>query len=373
MSEGAGRPEDAGAVQEPSSTAAPQSAGARLRHIRESAGIDAAIVASALKISPQTLDALEHDRYEALPDLAFARSLAASICRNFGVDPGPVLAQMPQVHAAELPMPERGINAPFHGAGDRPMALLPKYISRPLTVVVALFLLGSLLLWLWPTLPIRLGDAHTDEPTVHTETLFDAESADEPPAETPDPAQQPDATPAPGAALDAAEPAAASEPAAAEDLDNDATITDLDAVDPEAAAGQESSDPEGSADEEGAQDAATADEPGDAAADAPPAADPDADVSNADDATTDEAAAVVPAADDLVIEASGESWVSVRDASGKTLVNRLLEAGESERISGAKPLSATIGRKEAVTVRVHGEPFDHRALSSSSVSRFKVN
>lgn len=358
MSEGAGRPDDAGAVQEPRTTAAPQSAGARLRHIRESAGIDAAIVASALKISPQTLDALEHDRYEALPDLAFARGLAASICRNFGVDPGPVLAQMPQVHAAELPMPERGINAPFHGAGDRPMALLPKYISRPLTVVVALFLLGSLLLWLWPTLPIRLGDAHPDEPAVHTEILADAEPVDAPAAAAPDRAQQPDAAPPTGASPGADEAAA-----------NDATITELEAVDPEAAEEQDAADP-------AAPDTAgTADDPGDAAAGAPPAADPAAGVSNADGATTDEAAAVAPAAadDDLVIEASGESWISVRDASGKSLFNRLLEAGETARISGDKPLSATVGRKEAVTVRVHGEPFDHRSLSSSSVSRFKVN
>lgn len=374
MSEGADRSGHPGVAGSQQAGAAARSAGAMLRHIRESAGIDAAVVARALKITPQMLQALEQDRYQALPDLSFARSLAASICRNFGVDPEPVLAQMPRVHAADLPTPERGINAPFHGAGDRPMPLLPKYIARPLTLVVALFLLGSLLLWLWPTLPIRLGDANPDEQVVSTEAQFGAEVDKGQRAETPAAAAAP--LPQPDAAL------AEADEQAEVDAAEEAAVTDGGTAG--AQAGQEHveapAEPEpadGRAGGDGAvDDPATATHASPAPAPAPdaaPAPAPGADVDHADEAATEQGAATSAASDDLVIEASGESWVSVRDATGKALFNRLLGAGETARISGAKPLSATIGRKDAVTVRVHGEPFDHRSLSNSSVSRFKID
>ena len=362
MSEGVDRSDRPEADPGQRVPAAARSAGAMLRQIRESAGIDAVVVASALKITPQMLEALEQDRYQALPDLAFARSLAASICRNFGVDPEPVLAQMPQVHTAELSTRQRGINAPFHGAGDRPMALLPKYISRPLTVVVALFLLGSLLLWLWPTLPIRLSDAQPDAATVSSETPLGAEVDGGRLVATPvapaEPQQQPDPDPTPA-------PAPADE-AANVDAAEEAAVSDAGDDSAQAAA----------ADDAAAQSSAAGDDvPQDLAAAAAVPSGPDSDAH--DDASAPEqesmAAATPVASDDLVIAASGESWVSVRDATGKALVNRLLEAGETVRISGDKPLSATIGRKDAVTVQVHGEPFDHLALSNSSVSRFKVN
>lgn len=367
MSEGAEDRSDRPAAAESQQAAATaRSAGAMLRHIRESAGIDAGVVARALKITPQTLEALEQDRYQALPNLSFARSLAASICRNFGVDPEPVLAQMPRVHAADLATPERGINAPFHGAGDRPMALLPKYITRPLTLVVALFLLGSLLLWLWPTLPIRLSDTHPDEQMVTSATPFGTEADNGQVIETPvapaEPLPQPDAALAQAdeqAEVDAAEEAAVT--------DGGTAGAEVGQAHAEALAQPDPTDDSGAGDGMVGSQATTTD--------APPAPEPtpDADVGHADEATTEPGAATSAASDDLVIVASGESWVSVRDATGKALFNRLLDAGETARISGEKPLSATIGRKDAVTVLVHGEPFDHRSVSNSSVSRFKVD
>ncbi|MCK9515884.1 MAG: helix-turn-helix domain-containing protein [Ottowia sp.] len=369
MSEEPDLPGGTGAAEHPETRATTYTAGAMLRHIRESAGLDRAIVASALKITPQTLEALEQDRYEALPDLAFARSLAASICRNFGVDPAPVLAQLPQPDMAQLPMPEGGVNAPFHSASDRPMAMLPKYVSRPLTVVVALFLLGSLLLWLWPTLPIRLSDSPADVQTVSTDALpgIDVQDAqDLAQADTPPAAGgrlQPGALPAD--AVSATAQAAAEQQADADDADEaeEAMASAAEAAGADAADGSGAAEP--------AIDATDGDA---SVAVAALASNPDDSANNGNDATKEEEEAAAPAeSDDLVIEASDESWVSVRDAGGNMLFNRLLEKGETARISGAKPLSATIGRKNAVTVLVHGEPFDHRSASTSSVSRFKVN
>ena len=70
--------------------------------------------------------------------------------------------------------------------------------------------------------------------------------------------------------------------------------------------------------------------------------------------------------------AKAETWVTVRDAAGKQLINRVLAAGETVGVSGDAPLSVTIGRKDAVDVTVRGQPFDHRSLSKTTVSRFQV-
>ena len=74
----------------------------------------------------------------------------------------------------------------------------------------------------------------------------------------------------------------------------------------------------------------------------------------------------------LGLTASSETWVTVRDATGKQLINRALASGESVGLSGELPLSVTIGRKDAVAVTVRGQPFDHKSLSMTTVARFQV-
>ena len=160
-----------------------------LRELRESAGVDAGVLASAMKVSLQKLDALEHDRFDQLPDLTFARALASAICRAFGVDPAPVLARMPAI-AADLRPPTSGdVNAPFRagdGAGAAPWS---GAFSRPLVAVIAVLLLGAALLWLWPTWPIHLNVPEpTTEPAAAPGGAVEAAAASEPvPAEAPQP------------------------------------------------------------------------------------------------------------------------------------------------------------------------------------------
>ena len=51
---------------------------------------------AAIPIVPvERLKALEEDRWDALPDLVFARALAQSVCRQLKIEPGPVLSAMP--------------------------------------------------------------------------------------------------------------------------------------------------------------------------------------------------------------------------------------------------------------------------------------
>ena len=275
---------------------APRSAGQMLRELRESAGVDPALLASAMKVSTQKLDALENDRLDLLPDVTFARGLASAICRAFGADPAPVLERMP-VSAPGLRPPEQNINQPFRRIGDRPTPVLATSFSKPLMMVVGALLLGAAALYFLPTLPIQLG--------------------------APAPAQ----TSAEGVVREDVGPTPAVEPAPPAEL-------------PLGAASAEQVLP-----------------PSAAAAPAAPAA----------------PAPAAAAGGELVqFSAKAETWVTVRDAAGKQLINRVLAAGETVGVSGEAPLSVTIGRKDAVDVTVRGQPFDHRSLSKTTVSRFQV-
>lgn len=74
---------------------AANSAGALLRQYREAKGLHISILAAALKVPTAKLEALEANRFEALPDLVFARALAMSVCRYLHVDSAAVLSMMP--------------------------------------------------------------------------------------------------------------------------------------------------------------------------------------------------------------------------------------------------------------------------------------
>ena len=173
-----------------------QGAGQMLRAMREAAGIDAALVASALKVAPQKIDALEAERYDELPDVTFARGLAAAFCRAFGADPAPVLARMP--------MPESGLHATGNahqpmqgGSGLGPGTSMAAALPKPLLWIVAALLLLALLIWLLPAQP--------DNPSTSTGE----------PAPLPAPAiVEPEHTVLPAPALPASEAASAAEVAA---------------------------------------------------------------------------------------------------------------------------------------------------------------
>lgn len=274
--------------------AQPASAGAMLRQLRESAGVDAALLASAMKVSLAKLEALEQDRLDQLPDVTFARGLASSICRAFGTDPAPVLERMPVV-APGLRGSDSKLSEPFRRSSDRPEPILASRAARPWLIAVLVLLLGALLLWLWPTAPIEV---QAPEPATAVDEAPPPAAASEDGAVVPPPAEAPAEEPPPPAP-EAASPAPVAEPAA-------------------------------------------------------PPAEP-------------------VAAPMLALKASGETWITVRDGSGKTLVNRALAANETLALDGVAPLAVTVGRKDAVQVEVRGKPLDIRKLGNSSVARFQVN
>lgn len=279
-------------------------AGALLREMRVTAGVDLGALAALLKVAPRKLEALEGDRIDQLPDLMFARSLASSVCRALGADPEPVLERMPEF-TSEWQTLGPGINVAFRRTGERRPSLVPSSLPRPLVVAIALLLLAAALIWLWPMLSARWQNISGAAAPV-------ADSPSGVPASANAPALLPrpmSPTPAPPPVV--VQPAAPSVAPAA-------------------------------------------------AAPAPPTA-------QAPRATPGSGSV-----DDLVFVATQESWISVRDADGKSLLNRILQAGDSVAVNGRAPLAVVIGRKDAVSVSVRGQPFDHQSLSRDQVVRFEV-
>jgi cytoskeleton protein RodZ len=78
-------------------------------------------------------------------------------------------------------------------------------------------------------------------------------------------------------------------------------------------------------------------------------------------------------ADLIVFVAREDSWVTVNDSAGKSLLRRTVQAGETVGLSGALPLSVVVGRASGVDVQVRGKAFDLKPVTrGGGVARFEV-
>lgn len=313
-------------------------AGALLRAARETAGVHIATLAGTLKVPLDKLQALENGDLAALPDRVFARALASSMCRNLKIDPAPVLALLPRAAPGPLPGQAEGINTPVKNVAGKSLDFShAQGKHRWLGWVVLALLLGALALVFWPhdapdsgaagPKPASAADAGASAATV-----------------SPEPESQSLAKPGSDAAqTDVAQPptpgAAASVLAVNENRPSaGGTLTMTAAL-------------------EGAGASASAALPPSVAASA---------------AAQPVRAASASASDLLLLRARNVSWVQVRDASGKVVLERTLQAGETLPVAGAPPLAVVLGRADAVEVFVRGQPFVPPAVSKGNVARFEV-
>lgn len=134
------------------------SAGTLLREARELQGGHVAALAVALKVPVRQIEALEDGRLGELPDVVFARALAASVCRQLGIDPQPVLAQMPpgqpRLHRDREP-----INEPFRAPGESMGSSWRDRLARPPVTIALLLLLGAVILLALPLFQGNRGAA----------------------------------------------------------------------------------------------------------------------------------------------------------------------------------------------------------------------
>jgi cytoskeleton protein RodZ len=285
-----------------------KTAGDMLREAREGHGLHIDVVAAALKVPTQKLQALEDDNIEALPDPVFARALAASVCRALRVDPAPVLAKLPGALRPGLADADRPLSGSFRSGAPRTRGGTGGTPSRALLVVVAFLLAGAAaLVWLPSGAFEQLGQwvsgFTAGDRSASASGTAAVPQGDVPAGTVVEPVALPPPSELPAAPAEAASSAVVASAAAA--------------------------------------------------ATAPAAASVDGNA--------------------LVFVATAESWITVTDATGKSLLRRTVMPGETVGVNGTLPLSVVVGRAAGVTVQVKGKPFDLTPLArSGGVARFEV-
>jgi cytoskeleton protein RodZ len=293
-----------------------ETAGGLLRAAREARGMHIAALAAAIKVTPHKLDALEGNRWEELPDATFARALAQAVCRTLKIDPRPVLDLLPAVKAGLLENAKGGLNMPFASAGSVGEGSVMGAAVKPLVWSAVALLLAALVVFFMPLrwLPVGLSGP-AGQPA--SAPLFPARTA--------------------SGADGLPEPAAPAAEAGAVDAAASSAATPASAVP----------------------------EPAGAAMSAAPASGP----------ALQAAGVLAPAAagDGLLIQTSGESWIEVRDASGRVLLSRLVTAGEQlTGLQGALPLRLVIGNAGAVRVNFRQQTVDLTPVTRENVARLQL-
>lgn len=310
--------------------AAAASPGALLRRWREAQGLHVAMLAASLKVPPRRLEALEADRWSELPDPAFTRALAQSVCRVLKRDPAPVLALLPRPDGSRLEQVAAGVNAPFR---ERPGVIEPgmgQALRRPAVWVVVALLVAALVVMFWPA---RLDDVALPAPVGEGGAGGQG-------------GQEPGRAAADGAARDSVA-RGAPDSAAAEAPPPPAPPPHADAQAARSAPAAPSA---------GGGSAAAAGEPISAAPAVVPAAAPVGQLEAVSQAV-------------LALRASAPSWIEARDAGGRVVFSRTLQAGESVALDAALPLRLTIGNAAATELSLHGRPFDLAPHLRGNVAR----
>lgn len=305
-------------------------AGTLLRNAREAQGLHIAALAVSLKVPVKKIEALENDQIDLLPDAVFARALAASVCRALKVDPGEILAKLPQTHLPRLTQTQQAINTPFRMPGDRPSQSVLTTLTKPTMLAALALLLGALVLVLLPDV-----SRYTSEAASAAVAGFKSStSIGGPGAESP----------SNGTALGAGTPVFST---------NEVGVTATTAA---------GTPPERTAPASPGMTASVTPS-------APTVASPTLVISTDLSASTQ---ASMAAEGIVVFRAKGQTWVEVIDARGQVTLRRTLQAGEAAGANGAPPLRVTVGRADQTQVLVRGKPFEDDARVRDNVLRFEV-
>jgi len=90
-------------------------------------------------------------------------------------------------------------------------------------------------------------------------------------------------------------------------------------------------------------------------------------------ATAPVAAAPAEGAPLLHFKASQDSWVQVKEASGKVVFEKTIRAGATEDIAATPPLKLIVGNAVGVEMQLRGSVFDLKKVTKGSTARFEVN
>ena len=303
-------------------------AGVLLRQAREAARMQLPVMAATLKVPQHKLEALEADDYAAFPDHVFMRALAMGMCRTLHIDAESVLAKLPRTEIKSLAKTGPGINEAVKVRSSFKVTGTPldsgNSSSRKIAAGVLILLAAAAAVYFVPFHQMVDGADGAGAPAPAQaqsgQTAAASAPAAEPLAQAEGGAQGSSATPA-------------------------APVTEPVSV------------------------AAAAGMPGDGTAASAPAS------AAAAQTAAPAAEAATPATGTgglLVLKVNtGQSWVKVKDATGKVVLEKTLSKDESATAEGQLPLSVIVGNAKGTQVTVRGEPFD---ISSTrdNVARFEV-
>jgi cytoskeleton protein RodZ len=291
--------------------------GALLQHLRVQQGLALEALAAMIKVAPAKLAALEQGRYQDLPDAAFTRALAMTVCRVLKVDASTVLAGLPQAQPVSLGVSEPNA-VPFKAGRARlnldvPVSVPWRELFAPRWLVPAGVLLAAVAVYFipqeWTTLPTPALEAEVPVPA----------------ATLPVVAQQP------------------SSPASGLTGGLDHTL-----------------------------ERAPAASGGEVEAAAPAASVASAVVAYVAGEGAQPSAVAAISARALVLNVTESSWVEVRDAEGSKLLSRHLAADEVVAIDGTPPLSVKIGNVSGVAMTYKGNSVDLSAFTRANVARMEL-
>jgi len=281
------------------------SAGQLLRQAREAAQVHRASLAGLLKVPVKKIEALENDDWQALPDTAFTRALASSICRQLKIDPQPILALLPTVqqHAPEKPATlaeDKALAASRQKLSTTPSS---RRASGIVWATAALFVLGAAAAAWWWQSPDSASRLAPVPQLPHVAQVVGAAQEPQPAAPALDAASA--AAPAIVPASSASAAVAVSSPTATPSAAPTAAATIVPTAIPSPTASAQTGGQAG-----------------------------------------------------LELQAKAESWVQVRDAQNKVQVSRSLQAGERVQVQGQPPYRMWTGRAEALQLLWQGRPVD---------------
>jgi cytoskeleton protein RodZ len=285
-----------------------------LRAAREVAGLHIGALAVSLKVPVKKLEALEGDRIDLLPDAVFARALASSVCRTLKIDPGPVLANLPQVRLSRLVPEATGEKDSFRVTRQGASEPLFQDLPKPFVVIGLALVIGSVVVAFYPT----------DDKASHSSSAVSMVLAT-PAAEV---AVQPahSVLPIPTAPI---QPLVNPPGGDAQLLPKSATV----------------SEPVAAAAVQAPQITLVQPTP---------------------------FSAVVAGTGLVVFKSKATAWVEVVDGAKVVQLRKTLVAGESVDVSGTLPLSVIVGKADSTEVLVRGKAFDLTPLVKDNVARFEV-
>jgi cytoskeleton protein RodZ len=348
---------------------------------RQARKLEIVRVATELRLSPETVDALERDDFDHLPSPVFVSGYIRTYARLLGMDPQPLIARFHVLHpGAEAPPRSALENQELARSGSGWM--LPLLLSA-----VVLVAAGGYLWWTGSQVdPYRSGifGSGPDQDVAGTEPADATQPDDEPYDESLTP---PTITAETGRATDDAtgEPGTSLLDRPATDGDRIGTIGATDSMASLDGAATDTGSKTGSSTGSNMGSAPTLPSPDVALLPQPlPPAGPDVAGEDALGPETDSAGSLgestsetasedAPEANQVVVSFDGPCWVDVRDAAGEVQLFGEMADGDRHVLGGEPPYSLVIGNASAVTMTVGGAPFDVRAIAKGNVARFELD